>query len=286
MRRIVSSISSSRSRPHVRVTAYCIGIRGRGGTVHPSRVTQRRRVTARRILGNSVSSNNTNSVAPPALVFVGFVSLARSIEAFHHDALFVPSLRMRNPAEPHLCVALSSHRNLEEHATELAGALGLPSHLHQLKCGEILSAFRRVENGKDVFFEVERIAARPPIFLLRGVLRKEECEAIISAADTMETAETVSGETTSKRRNCQVAWLSKDAANGLVGSLAETVGRLVLTPSAAKGAGAGYEDMQVVHYSESGEYVLHHDGNERVVTVLYYLTSVGETWFPLAYLQR
>jgi hypothetical protein len=38
----------------------------------------------------------------------------------------------------------------------------------------------------------------------------------------------------------------------------------------------------VQYTSVGGEYVLHQDGNQRLLTVLYYLEGVGETWFPLA----
>ena len=44
----------------------------------------------------------------------------------------------------------------------------------------------------------------------------------------------------------------------------------------------GSEDMQVLRYDSGGEYVFHHDGNDRILTVLYYLNGEGATWFPLA----
>jgi 2OG-Fe(II) oxygenase superfamily len=44
----------------------------------------------------------------------------------------------------------------------------------------------------------------------------------------------------------------------------------------------GVEDLQVVRYESSGEYTLHHDGNDRVLTLLHCLNDEGETWFPLA----
>jgi hypothetical protein len=42
------------------------------------------------------------------------------------------------------------------------------------------------------------------------------------------------------------------------------------------------EDLQVLQYGIGGEFVLHHDGEPRVLTVIYYLNGVGGTWFPLA----
>jgi hypothetical protein len=42
------------------------------------------------------------------------------------------------------------------------------------------------------------------------------------------------------------------------------------------------ENLQVLHYGPGGEFVPHHDGEARILTVLYYLNGVGGTWFPLA----
>jgi len=177
--------------------------------------------------------------------------------------------------------------------------LGPPSPLRELAVGgESLRAFRRNHHNQEHHaFQVERVASRPHIFVLRGLISESECRDLIqAAADRMETAETAataSGSSNNKRRkNCRVAWLSNDRADGLVGHLAVAVGRLVLSSAAASSSsrsmhstdagGAGYEDMQVVHYTAGGEYVPHHDGHGRAVTVLYYLTHAGETWFPLA----
>ena len=45
---------------------------------------------------------------------------------------------------------------------------------------------------------------------------------------------------------------------------------------------AGVEDLQVLRYSTGGEFVLHHDGSPRILTMIYYISGVGGTWFPLA----
>jgi len=44
----------------------------------------------------------------------------------------------------------------------------------------------------------------------------------------------------------------------------------------------GCEDLQMVHYTKDGEFLLHQDGLPRVLTVLFYLNGVAGTWFPLA----
>jgi len=162
-------------------------------------------------------------------------------------------------------------------------AFGPPFPLVGLRLGDTLEAVGEKVDGSEHTIQVERVALQPPIYVFRGILDANDCAALKRAANNMEEAQTVSGST-SIRKNCQVAWLSNDSANGLVGNLATKASRLVLSKKAMSGWGAGYEDMQVVHYTENGEYVLHHDGIERVVTVLYYLSSVGETWFPHAHL--
>jgi hypothetical protein len=63
--------------------------------------------------------------------------------------------------------------------------------------------------------------------------------------------------------------------------LGPIVGELLLSPAVKKSGGA-VEDLQVLDYAPGGEYVFHHDGAPRVLTILYYLNGIGETWFPLA----
>lgn len=42
------------------------------------------------------------------------------------------------------------------------------------------------------------------------------------------------------------------------------------------------EPVQVVKYTTGGKYDLHHDGLQRVVTVLTYFNGIAGTWFPFA----
>lgn len=44
----------------------------------------------------------------------------------------------------------------------------------------------------------------------------------------------------------------------------------------------GCEDMQMVHYTKKGGFLMHHDSVPRILTVIFYLNGVAGTWFPLA----
>lgn len=57
---------------------------------------------------------------------------------------------------------------------------------------------------------------------------------------------------------------------------------LFLSSGVRSNPSASVEDLQVLRYGVGGEFVLHHDGDPRILTVVYYLNGVGGTWFPLA----
>lgn len=127
---------------------------------------------------------------------------------------------------------------------------------------------------------VKRLAARPSVFLLRGVLGASDCGAVRAAASAsgLAAAETVC-ETADARRRCDVAWLPPPPA------LTNAVAGLLLSDEARAAPGSGCEDLQVVRYDAGGSYETHHDAAReapRAVTVLYYLNGVGNTWLPLA----
>lgn len=169
---------------------------------------------------------------------------------------------------------------------------GLPPILQRMNCGELAVAYRTTKTCNDDDDEsvrwrrrnvtVECISHTPPMFVLRNLLSHTECDAIVSLAlssNTMAPGQTASGcKETVIRKNSQVTWLGNDNVDGLIGMLALSV-RQLLTDQRES---VGVEDMQVVQYDRGGEYVLHHDGNHRFLTVLYYLSGHGETWFPLA----
>lgn len=154
---------------------------------------------------------------------------------------------------------------------------GLPLILQTLYCGDSLLGYRRTENGLHNV-TVERISEMPPMYAMRNLVTPTECHAIQSAVSTMSPAQTVSGHREDEiRKHSHVTWLRNEDVDGLVGRLAEAVRSMMISSP-----DIGVEDMQVVRYSEGGEYALHHDGNDRILTVIYYLNGQGETWFPLA----
>jgi hypothetical protein len=162
--------------------------------------------------------------------------------------------------------------------------LGPPEVLQNLKIGSYLNAFRRV-GDETADFTIERLGYAPDVFCLRNYLSISECEEIIKDAQHtdvgMTQAETVTPNDTTSRRNCEVAWISpKDSrtVSGLVSSTAS----LMLSKSVRSNPSRWVEDLQVLKYGIGGEYVLHHDGEPRIATVIYYINGVGGTWFPLA----
>ena len=118
-------------------------------------------------------------------------------------------------------------------------------------------------------------------------MSEAECDHLIAAADAagMDQATTAGGD---KRKGCGVSWLPI-ASDATATSVSAAVEQLFLQPELLEpsewSAGGNFENLQVLKYTEGGEFKLHYDANEqthRVVTVLLYLNGVGETWFPLA----
>jgi hypothetical protein len=162
--------------------------------------------------------------------------------------------------------------------------LGPPEVLQNLRIGSYLNAFRRV-GDETADFTIERLGYAPDVFCLRNYLSISECQEIIKDAEHtnvgMTQAETITPNDTTSRRNCEVTWISpKDSrtVSGLVSSTAN----LMLSKSVLSNPSTGVEDLQVLKYGIGGEFVLHHDGEPRIATVIYYINGVGGTWFPLA----
>ena len=166
---------------------------------------------------------------------------------------------------------------------------GIAEVLESMECGDSLRGFRRsVLNNEKHEFTIERVANSPQLFVIRGFCRSLECKAIrdhVSNSVEMDKAQTWSGES-DKRTNCNVAWLENQAINSLIGSLAQAAGNVLISDNVKKSSRLGCEDLQVLKYSIDGEYVLHHDGNNRILTVIYYLNGIGSTWFPFATSER
>ena len=163
--------------------------------------------------------------------------------------------------------------------------LGPPEPLRELQIGQQLNAFRNYAPTK-TNFTIERVSYQPDAFILRNFLTSSECNGIqtIAQNSNMEQAQTITQNDTSSRKNCKVAWIPSTGPNksNLVGNLVSSAANVLLSKSVLSNPSAGVEDLQVLEYGVGGEFVLHHDGEPRVLTVIYYLNGVGGTWFPLA----
>mmetsp|Transcript_18804 Transcript_18804/g.40928 ORF Transcript_18804/g.40928 Transcript_18804/m.40928 type:complete len:433 (+) Transcript_18804:145-1443(+) len=225
---------------------------------------------------------------------------------------------LRNAAEP--ATAVTSNDDDDDAAVKLAvppGILGPPEPLRSLKVGQYLNAFRTTshyqhdgDDGDDetatatafetkkVQFTIERMARTPDVFHLRNFVTQFECACIQSAAldfGTMENAGTVTEGDTTSRKNCSVAWISSPNNNSnnstsssssnaavISSNLVSSTANIFLSRDVMSQPSAGVEDLQVLRYGTGGEFVHHHDGEPRVLTVIYYINGVGGTWFPLA----
>lgn len=197
----------------------------------------------------------------------------------------------------------------DEKAVIPPNILGPPEPLRSLKVGDKVNAFRRTGIDGSSNFSIERISYTPDAFVLRNFLSPEECQQIQNMAQSsdMGRAETITKNDTKSRTNCQVAWIpsagggggqqrsdsdsnseletssaASAAASRLVPNMVASAANLFLSQSVMGNPSAGVEDLQVLKYSVGGEFVLHHDGEPRVLTIIYYLNGVGGTWFPLA----
>lgn len=185
----------------------------------------------------------------------------------------------RTPTENHI-------RTSPQHIYDLFGP---PPNLRKLDVGQSLpvpSPFSpQDENEK---FQVICLSKQPHMFLLRSLVPPSICQQIMSSpSNRFSTADTTEGnDSQTLRHDCQVAWMDNHNSNPAL-LLGRTTGALLLSDAAKKSCGSGCEPMQVLKYTRGvGEFVLHHDGICRIVTVLYYLNGVGGTWFPFAGQQR
>jgi hypothetical protein len=140
------------------------------------------------------------------------------------------------------------------------GNLGPPEPLSPLPVGDTLKAFRQSNSssGKQrQDFTITRLAQDPHMFLLlRNVLSSEECQQLQQQAqqESMEQAETITQGDTKSRTHYRVAWIKINQNDGIT-----------------------------LEYQQGGEFILHHDGVPRVLTIIYYLNGIAGTWFLLAY---
>lgn len=159
-------------------------------------------------------------------------------------------------------------------------ACGPPEILKELKVGDSL----RLPSTP---VEITRIAFEPGIFTLRKFLPfSEEREALMDEAVDcgMENAETKSGQVLHRTKS-SVAWIydegesvGQDVASFMTGF----VSRLFLHEDLLSCERYEPEGVQVVRYTTGGKFDVHHDADNRVVTVLSYLNGIAGTWFPFA----
>ena len=167
------------------------------------------------------------------------------------------------------------------------GILGPPVSLSNLGIGETINAFRSSYAQDDAHkrhdFTIQRLSSSPNVFLLRSFLTSEECQQIqyTAEANGMKQAETVSDDGKVSRKNCQVSWLNANQCPTMKSLVSSTI-NIFLSHQVKSHQTAGVEDLQVLKYSSGGEFIHHHDGDARILTVIYYLNGVAGTWFPLA----
>lgn len=180
--------------------------------------------------------------------------------------------------------------------------LGPPDALKDLRMeDEPLHAFRRtttrIQNTTTMQipipetvihnFTIHRLAHDPDIFLLQNYLTTYECHEVykhVQEQTIMTPAETVTANDYQSRTFCQVSWIpsSGPQKSNVVSNIMASTAHLLLSKSILHHPSAGVEDLQVLKYTTGGEFVLHHDGEPRILTVIYYLNGVAGTWFPLA----
>ncbi len=180
----------------------------------------------------------------------------------------------------------------------ILNAIGVPESIKHLNIGQSLHAFRRnvaissnkedIQSMSSIYnFTIERVATSPDIFLLRKFLSIYECDAIINYVSSggdddnntmMTKAETITQNDFASRKHCQVAWLPSSSSNetlpsyvsNIISNLVSSTANILLSKQVLSHPSASVEDLQVVKYDLGGEFVLHHDGEPRILTVIYY----------------
>ncbi len=167
-------------------------------------------------------------------------------------------------------------------------------------------SFQDLSKPQQHTYTISRIGNNVDVFLLENFMTPFECEAIIHEAlynyntnddhdnngysngnekekgsRGMTIALSQDGNTQQTRSNCKVAWFSDSRLGNICGMIGNATVSALVTDEAKVSKDAERSDMQVLHYEKDGKFVLHHDGNHRILTVICYLNGVGETWLPL-----
>ena len=232
------------------------------------------------------------SVLPLLLNFVKAFSPVVTAEsnAFHYSSSSSSQAR-RTPPLFETCIQRGESPNdtMEELST------GPPLPIKSLPCNANVSisrtrsffdpSFDDVTKPQQHSYQISRVGNKPDVFHLKGFLTKWECSAIMNEAqynydDTgMTTAKSENGD--SFRTNCKVAWLSDARIGNICGMIGNAIENAFVIDEAKTAYGSHRSDLQVLNYKEKGGFVLHHDGHDRILTVIMYLNGVGETWLPL-----
>lgn len=184
----------------------------------------------------------------------------------------------------------------------------IPEPYNSLPIGEI---FRPVPDLAPNLI-VERLAWSPDIFLVRKFLPlQSERKSLVEEASQCQVsiAETTFG-LTSKRRGSNVWWINdeqslhhhhhqrhsnkfaptgRNVAHYMSNLSAHLFLSLTSVPPPVRPLIANNikkERLQLVQYEPGGAFDLHHDGQNRFLTVLTYLNGVAGTWFPFAQSSR
>ncbi len=179
-------------------------------------------------------------------------------------------------------------------------------------------SFQDLSKPQQHTYKVSRLAYDSDVFLLKNFLTPFECEAIVHEAkynynneepeegekdgDVKQknredkkkdkkskggmTVAVTNDENKQSRSNCSVAWMGDARIFGLCKMIGEAVTETFVTDGAQKSLNSKRSDMQVLHYGNGGQFVLHHDGFDRILTVICYLNGVGETWLPLVGIEQ
>ena len=230
-----------------------------------------------------------------------FPLIVRSSSSFQFLQLYHPHHGKSSLQATHPTTSVTSQENQDENVhDQILHAIGVPETLQHLNVGQCLKAFRHsVHYNNDISspilsssnFTIERVSEKPNIFLLRDFLSHYECDFIMNYAmnnATMTNAETITQNDTNSRKRCQVAWLPSSTSSAtstaaskshtqslsslisIISNLVSTTANILLSKDVLRHPSASVEDLQVLKYDIGGEFVLHHDGEPRILTVIYY----------------
>jgi hypothetical protein len=181
----------------------------------------------------------------------------------------------------------------------------IPEPYNSLQIGEVYRPVPDLAHS----LTVERLAWSPDIFLVRQFLPLEsERKSLIEEASQCKftVAETTFGPS-SKRRGSNVWWINDEpslyhqhcyskkfvpSGRNVAHYMSNLSAHLFLPLTSASPEDVTIrqlivneikkERLQLVKYNPGGAFDLHHDGQNRFVTVLTYLNGVAGTWFPFA----